>query len=170
VRLELLRIAAFCAYLGAWIILALGAIANAIPKRRQPRENQPGPASIAGTVLQVISAPLITLTLSDQPLRPALFEQIGAVTLSPLGAFVFIWALASAGWGSSNSLVTNGAMLIATGLLASAGTKLIWASAIYLAGAELRISEEEKQLSKSIGAEYERYRSRTRWRYLPGLR
>ena len=62
------------------------------------------------------------------------------------------------------------AMLLATGLLASAGQRLLVAVVIYLAGSELRIASEEEYLARTFRAEYEQYRLRTRWRYLPGLR
>ena len=62
------------------------------------------------------------------------------------------------------------AMLLATGLLVSAIPKLVIAVIIYLAGAEMRIADEERELSARHGDEYEQYRRRTRWRYLPGLR
>ena len=62
------------------------------------------------------------------------------------------------------------AMLLATGLLASAGRGLLVAVVMYLAGSELRIASEEEDLARTFRAEYEQYRLRTRWRYLPGLR
>ena len=62
------------------------------------------------------------------------------------------------------------AMLLATGLLASAGQGLLIAVALYLTGSELRIASEEEDLAREFAAEYEQYRLRTRWRYLPGLR
>ena len=42
--------------------------------------------------------------------------------------------------------------------------------AVYLAGSELRIDSEEEHLARTFRGEYEQYRRRTRWRYLPGLR
>jgi protein-S-isoprenylcysteine O-methyltransferase Ste14 len=62
------------------------------------------------------------------------------------------------------------AMLIATGLLASASVQMIAAVILYVTGSELRIAAEESELSEKFPAEYARYRLKTRWRYLPGLR
>ena len=62
------------------------------------------------------------------------------------------------------------AMLIATGLLVSDGVKLILPVLLYLAGSELRIASEEAELAKKFPEGYAIYRSRTRRRYLPGLR
>ena len=62
------------------------------------------------------------------------------------------------------------AMLLATGLLASAGLKLIVATGLYIVGSEIRIASEEAELEQKFPKEYPRYRSKTRCRYLPGLR
>ena len=62
------------------------------------------------------------------------------------------------------------AMLVATGMLISSGVKLILPVLLYLAGSELRIASEEVELAKRFPDAYAMYRSRTRWRYLPGLR
>ena len=62
------------------------------------------------------------------------------------------------------------AMLLATGLLASAGFKLVVATVLYLLGSEMRIASEEAELEEKYPAAYAQYRRKTRWRYLPGLR
>jgi protein-S-isoprenylcysteine O-methyltransferase Ste14 len=62
------------------------------------------------------------------------------------------------------------AMLIATGLVTSAGPKLVAAVILYLVGSELRIAYEETELAEKFPADYAQYRLRTRWRSLPGLR
>jgi protein-S-isoprenylcysteine O-methyltransferase Ste14 len=61
-------------------------------------------------------------------------------------------------------------MLVATGLLAANTVSLVIAVVVYLAGSELRIASEEKALVSQFQSQYEQYRLRTRWRYLPGLR
>ena len=62
------------------------------------------------------------------------------------------------------------AMLVATGFLISDGIKLIPPLLLYLAGSELRIASEERELAEKFPVGYAMYRSSTRWRYLPGLR
>jgi hypothetical protein len=61
-------------------------------------------------------------------------------------------------------------MLLATGFLISGGIKLILPVLLYLAGSELRIASEEGELAEKFPEGHAMYRSRTRWRYLPGLR
>ena len=48
------------------------------------------------------------------------------------------------------------------------GTRLVFAvvSTLYLA---LAVPFEERDLIRSFGADYERYRQRVRWRMIPGL-
>jgi protein-S-isoprenylcysteine O-methyltransferase Ste14 len=184
---ELLRIAAFCMYLAAWVVSAVAAVASAIPRR-----NRQAIASvhitvpiIVGTLLQGLGALATTLSMGDGPLRPRTFELLGTLALAPLGAFLFVWALRTApNQGEAETLVTGGAyawlrhpmylaflaMLVATGLIVSAGPKLIPAVVLYLAGSEFRIASEEANLAEKFPAEYSKYRLRTRWRYLPGLR
>ena len=181
--------AAFCAYLAAWLVFAIGALVNGLPQiRRQAANAGPlriNPATAAGTLLQIASAMAITFFLAGGPLRPERIELIGTLALAPLAAVLFAWAVISASPGSSaDMLVTRGAyawvrhpmylaflgMLIATGLLASNGIRLAIAVAMYLAGTELRIGPEERTLAAKFGSEYERYRLRTRWCYLAGLR
>jgi protein-S-isoprenylcysteine O-methyltransferase Ste14 len=41
---------------------------------------------------------------------------------------------------------------------------------LYLVGSELRIASEERELAQKFPEDYAAYRTRTRWRYLPGLR
>ena len=140
---------------------------------------------ITGMLLQSTAALPITLSLSDGPLRPRTFELIGTLALAPLGAALFVWALWSVrSDAEAKRLVTGGAyawlrhpmylaflaMLLATGLLASAGLKLVAATVLYLAGSELRIASEEAELRERFPADYAQYRLKTRWRYLPGLR
>ncbi|MBK5295021.1 MAG: isoprenylcysteine carboxylmethyltransferase family protein [Acidobacteriia bacterium] len=186
-KIELLRVAAFCAYLLSWLVLAVAAVAGAMPgfgRRRQVAVSITVPVLI-GTLLQAGAALVITLTMRDGPLRPSAFELAGALGLSPLAAALFVWALRSApGDSGAERLATSGAyawlrhpiylaflaMLVATGLLASSGLKLAAAAALYLAGTELRIAFEEAGLAGQFPEEYAQYRLRTRWRYLPGLR
>jgi protein-S-isoprenylcysteine O-methyltransferase Ste14 len=179
-----MRLAAFCAYLGAWVVFAIGAIAGGIPRvqRLAGAGFTLAGSVVIGTLLQIGSVLVITWRLSDKPLAPTRLELIGVLALAPLGAALFVWALLS-GRGKAG-LVTWGpyswmrhpiylaffAMLLATGLLASAGLRLAVAVVIYLAGTEMRIASEEAELAAAFPTEYGQYRVRTRWRYLPGLR
>jgi protein-S-isoprenylcysteine O-methyltransferase Ste14 len=185
--IEHLRLAAFCAYLAAWVVFAIGAIVSAIPqiqKRTASRLRLKAPVAI-GTLLQIASTVAITFCLGAGPLRPRSLELVGVFALAPLATALFVWALLSAPRNAGPEiLVTRGvyawirhpiylallAMLLATGLLVPVGSGLAVAIVIYLAGSELRIASEEKELAEKFHAEYEQYCLRTRWRYLPGLR
>ena len=185
--METLRVAAFCAYLGSWLVLLIAAAAGALPQfRRQnaPAFQMPRPV-IGGTFLQVIAALGITLTLGDGPLQPSTLELVAALLLAPLSAAIFVWAQRSApAFSEQNTLVTSGpyhwvrhpiylaffAMLLATGFLASGGLKLVVASLLYLAGCEIRIAIEEAHLNNQFPSSYSNYRTQTPWRYLPWIR
>ena len=135
--------------------------------------------------MQGTSALPITLTLRDAPIRPSMPELIGTIALAPIAVGWFYWALWSVSSDTaSDTLVTSGAyswlrhpiylaflaMLLATGLVVSAGLPLIAAIALYVAGTELRIASEEAELLDRFPVEYSKYQRKTRWRYLPGLR
>jgi protein-S-isoprenylcysteine O-methyltransferase Ste14 len=184
---EPLRVAAFCVYLAAWLVLAVAAVASAIPRRHRQAAGPPRITApvIIGVVLQGAAAFAITLSMSNAPLRPRAFELVGTLALAPIAASLFVWALRSAPKeGDAETLATRGAyawlrhpmylaflaMLVATGLVVSSGLKLVAAVVLYLAGSELRIASEEAELAEKFPAGYAQYRLRTRWRYLPGLR
>lgn len=177
----MLRVAAFCTYLAAWVIFAIGAAIGALPalRRQAAAARRITAPTIIGALLQVASAMALTLSMPAGPLRPPPVHLAAVIVLAPLGAAVFVWSLRSAREG----LVTTGAyavlrhplylaflaMLLATGLLVTPIPRLAVALVIYLAGTELRIAEEERELTERYGAEYEQYRRITRWRYLPGI-
>lgn len=184
-----MKIAAYCAYLAAWLVFAIAAVAGALPRLRRQPQPAATPAITApvfiGTLLQVLAAFAITRSMPSGPLQPRTFELAGALLLAPLGAAIFVWALRSVPMDAdADTLVTEGAyawlrhpiylaflaILVATGFLISGGTKLILPVLLYLGGSELRIASEEGELAKKFPQSYARYRSRTRWRYLPGLR
>ncbi|MBL0159511.1 MAG: isoprenylcysteine carboxylmethyltransferase family protein [Bryobacterales bacterium] len=178
----MLRVVAFCTYLAAWVVFAIGAAIGALPAlRRQAATAQNITApTIIGALLQVASAMALTLSMPAGPLRPPPLHLAAVIVLAPLGAAVFVWSLRSAREG----LVTTGAyallrhplylaflaMLLATGLLVTPLPRLAVALVIYLVGTELRIAEEERDLLDRHGDEFDQYRRRTRFRYLPGLR
>ena len=185
--IEQLRITAFCVYLCSWIILGTAAIAGGIPRRQRNAAASIGMTMpvMVGMLLQSTAALPITLSLGDGPLRPRTFELMGTLALAPLAALLFTWALRSVRTDTETQTLVTGsayawlrhpmylaflAMLLATGLLASARLTLVIASALYLAGCELRIASEEAELHKKFPSDYEQYRLKTRWRYLPGLR
>jgi protein-S-isoprenylcysteine O-methyltransferase Ste14 len=182
-----LKITAYCAYLASWLVFAIAAVAGALPRLR----TQPAAATvirapvIIGTLLQVLSALAITAAMESGPLHPGAFELTGALLLAPLGAALFVWALRSVPRNAdADTLVTGGAyrrlrhpiylaflaLLVATGLIISAGLKLILPVLMYLGGSELRIASEEGELARKFPDAYAQYQRRTRWRYLPGLR
>jgi len=184
---EYLQITAFCAYLGSWLALAITAVVAAIPRRRRQATTSVAMTApvIAGTVLQGVSALPITLFLKDGPLRPRVFELVGTLALAPLAAVLFGWAIWSLrSEADAKTVITGGAyacvrhpmylaffaMLLATGLLASAGATLVASIVLYVVGSELRIASEEAELEETFPADYAQYRLKTRWRYLPGLR
>ena len=178
----MLRVIAFCTYLAAWVVFVIGAAIGAMPalRRQAATTTHITATTIIGALLQIASAMVLTLSLSTGPLRPPPLHLAAVIALAPLGAALFLWSLRSAHEG----LVTTGpysllrhpiylaflAMLVATGLLVTTLPKLALAIIIYIAGTELRIAEEERELSERHAGDFEHYRSRTRWRYLPGLR
>lgn len=183
----MLKIIAYCLYLTAWLAFAIAAVAGALPRLRTRGSTATGITApvIIGTLLQVLAAFLVTRSMGSGPLRPGTWELAGALALAPLGAALFVWALRSVPrHADAGELVTGGAyawvrnpiylaflaMLIATGLLVSSGVKLILPVLLYLAGSELRIASEEAELARKFPDAYAAYRSRTRWRYIPGLR
>src|ERR1700683_633772 len=106
-----LRLAAFCAYLGALAVFTIGAIVSAIPRVKR-RAGYPfrlkAPVAI-GTLLQIASTLAVTLFLSDGPLRPKPLELAGVVALAPFATLLFIAALLSAPRNAGpDILVTRG--------------------------------------------------------------
>ncbi len=182
-----MKIAAYCAYLAAWLVFAIAAVVGALPllRRHATATTAITAPVLIGTVFQALAALAITRSMASGPLHPGTFELAGALLLAPFGAALFVWALQSApSDANENTLVTGGAyswlrhpiylafllMLVATGLLISAGIKLILPALLYLGGSELRIATEEDELAKRFPEDFAQYRGRTRWRYLPGLR
>lgn len=185
--IEKLRFAAFSVYLAVWLVLGLAAVAGALSRRGRTVAGPPllsGPVML-GSMLQAAAPLIVTLSLGDGPLRPQPAELIGILFLAPFAAGLFTWSLRSApANAASDALVTAGAyrwlrhpiylaffaMLLATGLVVSAGSLLLAAAILYLAGSEIRIAVEEEELTERFPSAYARYKQRTRWRYLPGLR
>jgi protein-S-isoprenylcysteine O-methyltransferase Ste14 len=182
-----LKIAAYCVYLAAWLVFAAAAVVGSLPQlRRRAAATMAITAPVLiGTLLQALAAFAVTRSMGSGPLRPRTFELAGSLVLAPLGAALYVWAVRSVPRDADgDTLVTGGAyswlrnpiylaflaMLVATGFLISGGIKLILPVLLYLAGSELRIASEEGELAEKFPEGYAMYRSRTRWRYLPGLR
>jgi protein-S-isoprenylcysteine O-methyltransferase Ste14 len=131
-----------------------------------------------GTLLQLGAAMLVTRAIPEGALRPHALESVGVLLLAPASAWLFVWAQVPAA-RSEGGLVMDGAygwvrhpmylaflgLLVATGLVLSAGWLLVAGVAVYLIGTELRIAVEEDGL---VG--YAEYRRSTPWRYIPWLR
>src|SRR5579872_4604776 len=106
-----LKIAAYCAYLGAWLAFAIAAVAGALPRLRRLTASSQGMSVpvIVGTLLQLLAAFAVTRSMGSGPLRPRTFELGGALALAPLGAALFVWAIASGQRDDGDTLVTAGA-------------------------------------------------------------
>jgi len=178
----MLRGASFVAYLLSWLIVALGAGWSLLRRGVTGGVVVTIPA-VVGTLLQGAGVWMTTFGLPDGPLRPSDVALGLALVLAPVGAGVFVWALRSA--PVRDELATGGAyrwlrhpmyfafllLLVATGLLASAGySRLIASVAAYVAGTEFRVANEESELAGKFQLEFPRYRARTRFLYLFGVR
>lgn len=168
---DTLQAAAFAAYIGAWLTFLAGAIHGALPSTRR-RATPAIPATTAaaiGTMIQVASALVLAIAMPNVHLRPPPLQLGAVIILAPFAAAVFIWSIRSAPTTGAYAFLRYPnylaflAMLLATGLLVTGIPKLALAVVIYLVGTELRIKAEERTLATPN-------RSRTRWRYLPGLR
>lgn len=173
--MELLRVAAFVAYLASLVVFASAALFGIARGRGVAGEISV--QGILGTVLQLCAVALVTRAMPAGSLRPQTWELVGML-LAPLAGLLFVWAQVPAA-RSSGELLTDGAyawvrhpmylaflgLLLATGFAVSARWMLLGAVTIYAAGTELRIAVEESGL-----AGYADYRRRTRWAYLPPLR
>jgi protein-S-isoprenylcysteine O-methyltransferase Ste14 len=162
----------------------VAAVAGALPKLGKPATGKFESPVIIGTLLQACAAFATTRMMPDGALHPQAYELIGALLLAPFGSALFVWALRSSTTGVEERLVTEGAyswlrhpiylaflaLLLATGFLISAGTRLFLPVMLYIWGSELRIFSEERDLASKYGEEFAQYRKRTRWLYLPGLR
>lgn len=186
-KMDPLRVAALLAYLLSWVVLAIAAIAGALPRLRRDSSVSSAPTmpGIIGTLLQGAALFVIVVPVAEGPLRPWRIELLAVLLLSPLAAWLFVWAQRStARPNAGHTLVTAGAyawlrhpiylafflLLLATGCVVSAGLRLLIASACYIVGTELRVTSEEAELERKFPAGYAHYRQQTRWRYLPGLR
>ena len=173
---ELLRAAAFVAYLAALVVVAGAALFGMTRSRGEV--SKISVRGTIGTLLQLGAAVLVTRALPSGALRPQTWELVGMLALAPASAWLFVWAQVPAA-RSTGGLVTEGAyawvrhpmylaflgLLVVTGFVVSAGLILLAAVAVYIVGTELRITVEEAGLDG-----YSNYRQSTRWRYFPGLR
>ena len=94
----MLRFAAFCVYLAAWVVLAIAAVVGAIPRLQRVASGSTRITvpDLVGMLLQGCAALATTLSMKPGPLRPGTLALAGALVLSPLAAGLFVWALRSA--------------------------------------------------------------------------
>ena len=95
--IERLRLFAFCAYLGAWVVFALGAIVIGIPaiRRQAAASLRLKTPVVIGSLLQIASPLAITAGMGDGPLRPPLLALLGVFLLAPFASGLFIGILVS---------------------------------------------------------------------------
>ena len=176
-----MRLAAFVTYLAAWFVIGGAALLNAFLRVRGPAAPLVMHAPLViGTLLQFAGFLALTLSMPrDVPLALPVWHLAAVPMLAPLAAILCIWTIRSQDAG----LVTWGAygvvrhplylsfflMLLATGLLVTTPAMLAGAALLYLAGSELRLASEERELLAAY-PDYAAYQRRTRWRYLPGIR
>ena len=136
------KVAAFCAYLAAWLVFAIAAVVGAVPRLRRQATGamRLSVPVVIGTLLQAAAAFAITRSMASGPLRPRTFEMVGVLILAPLGAALFAWALRSvpgcrcerAGhrrayrWLRHPIYLAFLAMLVATGFVVSGGIRLVF--------------------------------------------
>src|SRR5262245_30752752 len=108
--IDYLRLAAFVAYLAAWVVFAVGTILISVPKgNREPSVSSLlQPPVIVGTILQILPALGITLSLTDAPLRPSRAELGGILACAVFGSSLFFAAVLSSLRNSGSTLVTTG--------------------------------------------------------------
>ena len=161
-------------------MLGVTAIAGGMPTFSSEEAEGIEGSTVAGILLQIASALIITLNLRDGPLRPQTWELAITAVLAPVAAALFATAVRSRKPG----LVTTGAfrfvrhpiylaflaMLLATGFVTHSGSKLGMAVVLYILGTELRIFNEERDLQAKFKDDYQRYCQATPWRYFPPLR
>lgn len=128
--MDLLRVAAFVAYLAALVVFAGAALFGMAGRGMRGSVSLQG---AIGTVLQIAAAAIVTRALPSGALRPQSWELVGMLLLAPASALLFVWAQVPAA-RSSGGLVTDGAyawvrhpmylaflgLLLATGFAVSA--------------------------------------------------
>lgn len=174
-----LRVIAFVAYLVSWLALIAGAIGSWFGASAPSTDGDW--RSVAGMLLQVAGAAVVVMLMAPGLLQPSIAELWLVLVLAPFAALLFLAAVYA---GRRGGLIDTGAfawvrhpmylaflaMLVATAAVVAAGPRALAGVALYVAGTELRIAEEEAGLLDRFGEAYDSYRRRVRWRYLPGIR
>jgi protein-S-isoprenylcysteine O-methyltransferase Ste14 len=176
---------AFGAVCAAWVVFAVGfAIrkrAPAAPSRQR------APESILGMIFQAIAMALIwgvrrvPLGAPILPALPTLSAVVAAaaVVMAWVGVWLMLWAIQTLGrqWAvearlvDDHQLITTGpyasvrnpvyvgffGLAIATGVVLTAPTALIVATALFIAGTIVRVRVEERLLRGAFGAAFDRY-------------
>ena len=180
-----LKLAAYLAYLLAWVVIAGVAGWSLVSRRHRATatEVRLRVPVIVGTLLQCAAAVIMTRSIPEDVLLVGRGQLAGVLVLAPVGAAAFTWAMLAVKL-DTRGLVTHGcyrwlrhpiylaflAMLGATGLLVAPPNLLAAAVIIYLIGTEIRIASEEADLVERFPDDYPLYCRQTRWRYLPPLR
>lgn len=180
-----LRAASYLAFVLAWTAVALGAAIGAIPRRRasDPAAAWPGVRVVAGVLLQALGLAVV-VGGARHPLAPPHAALAGNLILAPASASLFVWTQILSWRQRSSELITQGpfarlrhpvyasllGMLVSTALLAWSPSHFAAGVALYVAGAELRIANEEQQLAAHFGEQFREWTRRVRWRYVPGIR
>lgn len=177
------RIAAYSAFLLSWLVFAVVAVASAIPRLRKATTSGaprlPSTPVIVGSILQASALVAVTARLPDGPLNPGVAAEVAVTLVAPASAALFAIAMRHSP-RDRTALTTTGpysrvrhpiytalfGMLLATGLLAGSAARLALGVVLYVAGAELRVRQEEQELR---GAGYAAYKKHVRWRYVPGI-
>ena len=188
-KADYLKLAAYVAYLGSWILFLIGGIVLSIPlleRAMQPRrEARPrDPRGIAGLALQFAAAVAATLMIPKGPLPVGAAGQALVLVLAPASALLFCLTVGIARRADPEELVMHGpysvvrhplylsiyGMLAATTLLMASPLAFIAATALYISGTELRVAAEERELEERFSEAFRDYRRRVPAMYLPPVR
>jgi len=181
---------------GFWILYALVFIVQFRRVRRERVESEPArhndyrdPRSMWGLLLEGLSFVVVWSFMEQHP--PTLVVTSAAVILAAV-SILMTWAAVrelglhlriKAVVTTDHELIRTGpyalvrhpiylglmGMLLATGLMVSRVWSLLAATAIFIAGTEIRVSVEENLLRKRFGSAFDHYRSRVK-AYVPFVR
>ncbi len=188
-KADYLKLVAYIVYLGSWILFLIGGIVLSIPlveRAMHPRrEAKPrDPRGLAGLALQFAAAVVTTLMIPKGPLPVGPAGQAVVLVLAPASALLFCLTVGIARRADPEELVMQGpysvvrhplylsiyGMLAATTLLMASPSAFVLATAIYLAGTELRVAAEETELEQRFSEAFRDYRRRVPAKYLPPVR
>jgi protein-S-isoprenylcysteine O-methyltransferase Ste14 len=189
-KADYLKLTAYVAYLGSWILFLIGGIVLSIPlveRAMQPRrvaKKPRDPRGLAGLALQFAAAVATTLMIPKGPLPVGAVGQALVLVLAPASALLFCLTAGIARRADPEELVMHGpysvvrhplylsiyGMLAATTLLMASPLAFVVATALFVAGTELRVAAEERELEDRFSEAFREYRRRVPAMYLPPLR